>query len=679
MMEETMVDGSKRPEPMAYDYGRPTKYCDIVMKGGITSGVIYPHAVCEIARTYRFRNIGGTSAGAIASVAAAAAEYGRQSAAGGFRKLAELPSWFGLNQNLFHLFQPQDRTRALYQLFTAPIGEGGGAVSNILGTVLSRFGGWFILGLAVGSIPVWIGLFADGTGRGIWIGVGAVLSFLSAVGFTMWGILRSATRNIPANRFGLCSGMPGSKATRPALTPWLTDTIEILAGREPGGQPLTFGDLWNGPPMAERVAPGEPWLNLQMVTTNLTYGRPYRLPLESAEWYFDPEELREYFPGNVVDWMERNPSPVEGGPQTRLERHLSRKLMEPLLPMPAAKHLPLVVAARMSLSFPLLISAVPLYAIDWSRSANAAASTAWEAWQDEHEEDWEGILSDPKRRKHAIDQVGPPPEPGVCWFSDGGITSNFPVHFFDGPIPRWPTFAINLRKFHPDHLPTCDPCQSAEPCDQHEAFFIPQRNEGGLTEWRTEIASNGIGALIGFGHAIIDTMQNWSDNTQLRVPGYRDRVAHVSHTDQEGGMNLDMPPCVIDALTERGRCAGEELVRRFSLPKPDGVVLGWDNQRWVRYRSSMTLLQDWLTRFRRTFTAASNGDPLYPAPGERPYSELLQAADDAPSYPFKGDQPFAAKATSKMLSMSEAWDEAGSFDAVNCPSPLPEIRIRPRL
>jgi hypothetical protein len=49
------------------EYASPTKLCDIVMKGGVTSGIVYPLAVCELAKTYTFKNIGGTSAGAIAA------------------------------------------------------------------------------------------------------------------------------------------------------------------------------------------------------------------------------------------------------------------------------------------------------------------------------------------------------------------------------------------------------------------------------------------------------------------------------------------------------------------------------------------------------------------------------------------------------------------------------------
>ena len=59
-------------------YQRPPKQCDLIMKGGVTSGVVYPPAILELAKDYRFRSVGGTSAGAIAAAAAAAAEYGRE-------------------------------------------------------------------------------------------------------------------------------------------------------------------------------------------------------------------------------------------------------------------------------------------------------------------------------------------------------------------------------------------------------------------------------------------------------------------------------------------------------------------------------------------------------------------------------------------------------------------------
>src|SRR5262245_41233825 len=49
--------------------------CDLVMRGGITSGIVYPRAIAKLAEIYNFRSIGGTSAGAIAATATAAAGY----------------------------------------------------------------------------------------------------------------------------------------------------------------------------------------------------------------------------------------------------------------------------------------------------------------------------------------------------------------------------------------------------------------------------------------------------------------------------------------------------------------------------------------------------------------------------------------------------------------------------
>src|SRR5215212_9179337 len=53
------------------------EHCDLVMKGGITSGVVYPQAVLALKDRYRFRNIGGGSVGAVAAALTAAAELGR--------------------------------------------------------------------------------------------------------------------------------------------------------------------------------------------------------------------------------------------------------------------------------------------------------------------------------------------------------------------------------------------------------------------------------------------------------------------------------------------------------------------------------------------------------------------------------------------------------------------------
>src|ERR1700730_1827419 len=58
------------------------KPCDLVMKGGITSGIVYPPTLLQLKEQYTFRNIGGTSAGAIAAAGAAAAEFRRNNGGG---------------------------------------------------------------------------------------------------------------------------------------------------------------------------------------------------------------------------------------------------------------------------------------------------------------------------------------------------------------------------------------------------------------------------------------------------------------------------------------------------------------------------------------------------------------------------------------------------------------------
>jgi hypothetical protein len=106
------------------DYNSATRKCDIVMKGGITSGIVYPRAVSRLAKEYRFQSIGGTSAGAIAAAVTAAAEYSRSRGTIVFGKLNDIPQWLGdssvgRNSNLMNLFQPQAATEGLFRVALA--------------------------------------------------------------------------------------------------------------------------------------------------------------------------------------------------------------------------------------------------------------------------------------------------------------------------------------------------------------------------------------------------------------------------------------------------------------------------------------------------------------------------------------------------------------------------------
>jgi hypothetical protein len=615
------------------------------MKGGITSGVVYPHAVCELARVYRLRNVGGTSAGAIAAAVAGAAELGRTSANGGFKMLAGLPDWISTDNHLFRLFQPQRRTKRLYRLLLAGLGGGVKAKLRILAAALRSFPLAALAGVSLGVLGIVVAARSNGLILAVGVVCGTVLALLGLVLALLVRIVLELGRALPGNRFGLCSGF-GTDPSDPALTPWLTDLLERVAGRPTAAEPLTFGDLADG------------GVNLEFMTTNLILRRPYRLPWDSREYFFHPAEFRELFPEHVVAWMEGHPPEPQGSAREQREWALRCRLLAPLRPLPSAAELPVIVATRMSLSFPILLSAVPLWSVDMSLTANQTATAAWNHWLEEHRDDWEQL----------VDGAGADlPERPVaerCWFSDGGISSNFPLHFFDAPLPAHPTFAINLRPFHRDH---------PESSNEEENVYLPATSGGGLLEWWYRFPTKqGLAQVFSFVEAIVRTMQNRVDEAQMRVPGYRDRVAHVSLSDKEGGLNLDMPPPVLGKLTQRGLFAGRKLMRRFAEPPAAPGDLSWDSHRWTRYRSTLTALAELVQRFQLVYTASPE------AAGDRTYAELSARGDTEPPAAYRWQS-----AAQRQLgdAFTKSIDDAAvepDLLANGSPKPEPEARIVPR-
>jgi hypothetical protein len=240
--------------------------------------------------------------------------------------------------------------------------------------------------------------------------------------------------------------------------------------------------------------------------------------------------MRRLFPDRVV-------TTLKGGVAASRHRHPTTG--EPLFwfpgpgrsstdaPRPGPESLPVVVMARMSLSFPGLLSAVPLYAVD--RNGDR------------------GVV------RHL--------------FSDGGISSNFPMHFFDSLLPTRPTFGINLSPPHPVH--------------PDDLTWLPPASADGVDPRAVPFES-----VPGFAQALRDTVQNWSDNTQVTQRGYAERVVEIRLKAGEGGLNLRMPEDVIMALVARGAEAGDRLVQEFE----------WDPHRVIRYRTAMTRLVDALAQ-----------------------------------------------------------------------------------
>lgn len=615
--------------------------CDIVMKGGITSGVVYPSAVFELSRAFRFRNIGGTSAGAIAAAATAAAEYARRNGKEeGFQRLAELPKELaetlpGGSSRLFSLFQPSAETKALFDLFVAGIerGERKTKAVRVLCRILAGFPVGALTGaLAVALVPAACLVYAllypllyplvGAAPAPVRLVLGLALFWVlavaavAAVAGSAVEMMAHAARAIPENGYGLCRGYDESRdgthpdSGPPPLTEWLAGYLNDLAGKARTEGPLTFGDLEGGD--ADRS------IRLRMMTSCVTLGRPFQMPFENV-FFFRESQLRGYFPGWVIDWMIQHPNSnfkEKDGVDLLLGN-------EKLHPLPGPADLPVVVAARMSLSFPLLISAVPLYAVDWGAQRKKGTGGALEA--------------------------GPPlPEP--CWFSDGGLSSNLPIHFFDAPLPRWPTVAINLNE-RPEVRD-----------DDEENVWLAKDNRGGVLDSWTRFDD-----LLGFVSSLVNVMQNWRDQTLSKMPGFRDRIAHIALGPGEGGLNLVMGEEALRRLKDRGCWAGVKLRRRFAEPRRPGE-LSWENQRWVRYRSVMAAFEEVLLELRAVYRQQTPGEPSYP--------DLIQSP---PSYSLKSQelQKQFLEMTERLMKLADDLQAHPTFRKADPPHPRGDMRVVP--
>ncbi|MCS6839557.1 MAG: patatin-like phospholipase family protein, partial [Roseiflexus sp.] len=621
--------------------------CDLVMKGGIASGVVYPPAIIELATRYQFVNIGGTSAGAIAAAAAAAAEYGRTipyaGYRSGFQRLDRLRAWLGANEgNLAGLFQPSPNLKPLFHTLldlviasktalppkrasarqqlpsavripVAALQFVGRALSLFLRTarLLMRYNTAVTLGVGVAAAliiaAIWtlLSLLSDtpvqpliSVGRvALSILVGLIIGVLAGAVHLVW----IAVAELPRSLFGLCSGHAAGaipegwpptlgdtegRGRPPALTDWLHAAINGLAGRAADQPPLTFGELAHTPD-GRRIS-------LRMMTSNLSEHMPYVLPKDMGRFLFDPTEFARLFPEIVVEHMRARSAGAAY--QVKDERGVVRTL----LPLPAWRDLPVVFGVRLSLSFPILIAAVPLYTISVAGQRDASAGRTLRA---EH------------LQRHL--------------FSDGGIASNFPIHFFDRWLPTHPTFGINLVQLSADEIDDEQflqtlladdgtetsaeapkpgvivkqaylgranfraaapepppPFRAAAPFSnpQEEVYLPPAGPSEDYIEWRA------ITSLPAFFWSIFGTAQNYRDAAQARLPGYNERVVRVRLRPEEGGLNLRMPPRIVAAIMRKGRLAGRALLPQE--PEAAGRRRGgfrFDDHRWVRL---VTLLSE---------------------------------------------------------------------------------------
>jgi predicted acylesterase/phospholipase RssA len=563
--EEKKPDPPKRP--VVEGYRAPVLDCDLVMKGGITSGVIYPTAVAELAREYRLHGVGGSSAGAIGASLAAAAESGRYSPRGGFESLVGLPAELSVGHKLRKLFQPHWTMGWAFVVLRGVTEKGLGRLFLVVA---------LLPGLFVGAGLVWWAV-ATGADASRWGTVGAivsgVLATLLVVGVIIFVELRFL---LPHNMFGIVRGLRTLPWHGPGLTDWLSEKIDTLAGGTAGTHPVTFQDLIDLPgpevPSPKREHP----IHLRMVASCLSLAKPFEFPLTSKNFFFERKAWEKLFPTYVISALVRAtsmrdtprgtvfPPPVEDGEwndtiedQQAFNRGLFR--------LPIGTRLPVIVAVRMSLSFPMLLSAVPL----WKHDTGVPV---------------------PVKRSRANRTKSPF---RLHWFMDGGLCSNFPLNLFEEALPTKPTFAINLGRFDDDSLESFD--------DESKNVVYAQALADGARPPYRDIGAFGRKTVPRFAASVFDTMRNWQDNSFVTMPGYRDRIVQILQSKREGGLNLSMDRTDITRLANRGAFGAAALAKRFR-PYAPGVDKpppnGWEIQIWTRYRSLLAVLPSFLSWYK---------------------------------------------------------------------------------
>jgi predicted acylesterase/phospholipase RssA len=701
----------REPDPLSDD-PPADRFCDLVLNGGVASGVVYPWALVELARHYRFRNIGGNSVGAMAAAMAAAAEYGRcvgvEDAFEPLRRFPlELAKEVGGQPLMLRLFQPSAKVRRLFKVFLLVVraSEGGenmapaarphGPAWLVLATL---YGLWFPLGVGLLLVALatlvnhWHG--SDGTTQVM----AAVLLALGVVGVVVAIGLRRIWQDVRAladNDFGLCRG--GSQDGRSeALVEWLHRGIQCSAGRGERDPPLTFADLWAAPrfgragptPAPGGLQPADASIGLQMFSSNVTQGRPIRLPLNDANTrlYYLPEEWELLFPKTVMDALERASAPYapasssDPGIDTTVGLHLGPDaiLVTRLRALPSGG-MPLVVAARMSLCFPILFSCVPVYAVDYEC----------------------------ERPKRALRR---------CLLSDGGLCSNFPVHLFDAAHPRWPTFAMLLDKRlqsydkNPVWLPETNlegradnwlrsvpGAETREDDDKHKCK-CPDGSERKAD--KAPLAQKPRSALSRLGAVVVGmlvTTKDWNDRVTGRLPTVRNRIVHLALQRGEGQLNIAMPgSTMLRMASEYGLGSAQLLIKQFA-PKDDGAVTqGWRDHLYVRAVVELRALRvhlrhygeavrgrgdtlplrellDQVTTKRPLTLAELLGDTTQPRPLAKPDDRVDPAGD--PLVPQQRDALLRAVLAVESLETELANCEAQFGPYV--PVLAPELRLRP--
>jgi len=426
----------------------------------------------------------------------------------------------------------------------------------------------------------------------------------------LWALGRAVSHWLGSPGQGLCTGMRSPGSAQPGLTEWLHEGLQKAADL-PLSQPLCFQDLWAAPggpvdPLSGGKSPRS--IDVFTVSSCLSHGRSYLLPNSdpTARLFFRLSDWKPFFPDEVLAHLARQAAPLapdddllqglfirrrQGllddcmkargkerlrlrGLLRRLRRRRARLLRQAqrcvdgqidLRELPAGQ-LPLVVAARLSLSVPFLLDALPL-------------------WAFELENNPEDMALKP------------------LWFSDGGMVSNFPIHAFDRALPRWPTFGVQVL----------DESLKASPRARRSASYVPYDPRQGSNDIFIDSDQPGgaaAGRLWPFVRALYRTLIDAEDRSHLRLPDVRTRVLRIyTQRALSSSLNLRVAPQRMWQVARNGMLGGRNLCQAYLGTLPPGQPFQlWTDHRWVR----LNLLVENLRRYLAGFGAALHDERMVP-------------------------------------------------------------------
>lgn len=430
------------------------KRINLVLKGGVASGLIYAALLPRLAQNFALSGLAGASAGAIAASLGAAAEYARgRGDAAGFARLetacAALPA------QLPRLLHAKGAAGAVLRalLHLAP-----GSGRPRWGQALWAMGFPLSVALLIGVCgAAKYAQWSQGGGHAAAHVVATGLVFLVFVLLTVMVYAFGLARLVCRRHFGLCTGL--GSGDQPGVTDWLHQALQTISGAD---APLTFGDL-----CAQHI-------RLHIVTTDLSRVRVHMLPELDTPLWFDPKEWAGLFPSEVLGALQ---------PQRPALRW----------PLPPPEALPVLVAVRMSLACPGLMSQIPVYA---------------------------------------------QAEGGVrLYLSDGGVANNFPFDVFDADDA--PTWGIDF-----DSLRDGDD-------EARRVGLLSEAQEG------NRIAADPMPNLLAYVWNLLASMREADIRRRLLTATRASRIIRIRLKRNEGGMNLHMSAEQTAVLAACGETAAQ--------------------------------------------------------------------------------------------------------------------------